>query len=293
MFSGSIVALITPFTKDNQIDYACVSDLIEWHITSGTNGIVVAGTTGEAATLSDDEKVALAKFVVNKVNHRISVIAGNGSNNTAHAVLLTKALNDTGIDGLLTLTPYYNKPTETGLLAHFSAIAASTHLPIILYNVPSRTQCDMSNELILKLSELNNIVGLKDATADLARLSYLKNVCSNSFLFFSGDDATAMAYCMAGGQGVISVTGNVTPQLIALLQQQIKAGQYDQAQLLEQKLSVLHKVLFVESNPIAVKWALFKLEKIPNADLRLPLTTLSERGQHIINQTILDSGLFV
>jgi 4-hydroxy-tetrahydrodipicolinate synthase len=292
MFSGSIVALITPFTQNNQIDYDCVSELIEWHIASGTQGLVIAGTTGESATISDQEKVALVTFVVKKVNHRITVIAGNGSNNTAQSVELTKALNHTGIDGFLTVTPYYNKPTEAGLFAHYSTIAAATELPIILYNVPSRTQCDLSNTLVQKLSELNNIKGLKDATADLSRLSWLKQACDDSFMFFSGDDATAMAYCMSGGQGVISVTGNVIPTLIAELQQLIHSKQYTEAQLLEQRLSILHKALFVESNPIAVKWALYKLNKIPNANLRLPLTTLSEQGQHFINQTILDSGLF-
>jgi 4-hydroxy-tetrahydrodipicolinate synthase len=292
MFSGSIVALITPFTGENTIDYPCLGQLIEWHIESGTQAIVLAGTTGESPTLTDAEKIQLARFAVTRANGRIKIILGNGSNNTAHSVDLTLALNDTGIDGFLTVTPYYNKPTPAGLLAHFQAIIQASQLPIIIYNVPSRTQCDLSNELVATLSELNGIIGLKDATADLSRVSWMRKHCAPNFLLFSGDDATAMAYCLAGGDGVISVTANVAPCTVAQLQLAIKQTKLVKAQQLEQQLIALHRDLFIEANPIAVKWALFQLKKIPNANLRLPLVTLSVSGQQIINQTLLDSGLF-
>jgi len=292
MFSGSIVALITPFTDSNAIDYFCLAELIDWHIHSGTQAIVLAGTTGESPTLTDDEKIALATFAVAHAQGKIQILVGNGTNDTEHSVQLTNQLNDTGIDGYLTVTPYYNKPPEAGLLAHFKAIAQASALPILLYNVPSRTQCDLSNELIIQLAELNHIVGLKDATADLSRVSRLRKLCPASFSLLSGDDATALAYCLAGGNGVISVTANVAPKLVAQQQQALSVGNVAYAQQLEITLAVLHRDLFIESNPIAVKWALYRLKKIPNTNLRLPLVPLSSSGQQIINQTLLALALF-
>ncbi|PCI61440.1 MAG: 4-hydroxy-tetrahydrodipicolinate synthase [Gammaproteobacteria bacterium] len=308
MFSGSIVALVTPFTLDNQIDFYTLEHLIEWHIVSGTNGIVLAGTTGESATLSSDEKVALAEAAVSIAKGRLKIILGNGSNDTAASIRLTQRLNDTGIDGYLTVTPYYNKPTDAGLIAHFTAIAKATSLPIILYNVPSRTLCDMKNEIVVKLAELNNIVGIKDATADLSRLTHLKALLvtklskktskklpkNKNFALLSGDDASSLAYCMAGGHGVISVSANVVPKVISSIQKLLKTNKSDdlqQAKLIDHRLIKLHQDLFIESNPIAVKWALYWMNKTNNDHLRLPLLSLSKTAQLSLQKTLEDSGI--
>lgn len=279
MFFGSIVALITPFSQDNQIDFARLTQLIEWHIDAGTQAVVLAGTTGESPTLSHDEVVAMAKRGVEVAAGRIAIIVGNGSNNTAAAVTLTRRLNDVAIDGLLTVTPYYNKPTNAGLLAHFQAIAAVSQHPIILYNVPSRTQCDLSNDLIVKLSELNNIVGIKDATGDLSRLDDLLARCPQNFSLLSGDDVSAFAFVQRGGHGVISVTANIVPEQMAKIQQALAQRQYEQAAQIEKNIAPLHTGLFIESNPIAVKWSLNRLGRLPDAGLRLPLVELSIQGQ--------------
>lgn len=303
MFSGSIVALVTPFTLDNQIDFNTLAQLIEWHIAAGTNGIVLAGTTGESATLSAAEKVSLAKFSVRIAKKRIKILVGNGSNNTAESITLTKQLNDTGINGYLTVTPYYNKPTDAGLIAHFSAIADATSLPIILYNVPSRTLCDLRNEIVVILAELINIVGIKDATADLPRIIKLKSLLEENnnidFSLLSGDDASAIEFCLAGGNGVISVTANVAPAEIAQMQQLLQfndsvAGKEHalvKAKKIDKQLTSLHQALFIESNPIAVKWALFWMNKLANANLRLPLLSLSKPAQLSLQQTLKDSGI--
>ncbi len=296
MFSQSIVALVTPFNNDNKIDFSVLASLLEWHIASGTKGVVLAGTTGESATLSIDEKVALAEFSVKQVKGRLKILVGNGSNNTAEAVFLTKRLNKLDIDGYLTVTPYYNKPTDEGLFAHFSTIAAATELPIILYNVPSRTLCDMTNEIVIRLSELNNIVGLKDATADLSRVSLLRSKCKTNFMLLSGDDESALDYCLAGGDGIISVTANIAPKEISHIQYLLSLSTHskaniEQAKTLDAQLASLHQGLFIESNPIPVKWALYWMNKLTNAQLRLPLLTLSEDAQRILEQQLKNCGI--
>ncbi|WP_286267176.1 4-hydroxy-tetrahydrodipicolinate synthase [Thalassotalea atypica] len=292
MFFGSIVALITPFTSENCIDFDCVTQLVKWHIDSGTSAIVVAGTTGESPTLSDDEKFELAQHVVDVSQGKIKIIVGNGSNNTYASCQLTRRLNSLNIDGYLTVTPYYNKPTNEGLIAHYSEIARATTLPIILYNVPSRTACDLPNEVVAKLSELSNIVGLKDATADLSRIDKLRAKCGASFTLLSGDDETGFEFCRLGGDGVISVTANVVPQTMAAIQAHLNNNNIKQAKALELDLVALHRDLFIESNPIAVKWALYYLKKIPNALLRLPLTMISSQAKQKIEQTIVKSNLY-
>jgi len=298
MFSKSIVALITPFDSDNNIDYSTLAKLLEWHIASGTHGVVLAGTTGESATLSSDEKVALAQAALQITQGRLKILVGNGSYNTAESIALTQRLNKLAIDGYLTVTPYYNKPTETGLFAHFSAIAQQSEHPIILYNVPSRTLCDMSNELVVQLSELSNIVGLKDATADLSRVQWLRKACKSSFALLSGDDATALAYCLAGGDGVISVTANIAPQVISEIQvllAQKEGANYlahiDNAIALDNSIAALHQGLFIESNPIPVKWALSWMNKLSHATLRLPLQILSKQAQGILEKQLKDCGI--
>ncbi len=286
MFSGSIVALITPFTSENSIDFECVTNLVEWHIESGTSGIVVAGTTGESPTLSVEEKIALAKHVVAVSRGRCKVIVGNGTNCTASSCHFTKQLNDTGIDGYLTVTPFYNKPTSAGLIAHFTEIAKATSLPIILYNVPSRTGCDMANDVVAKLSELSNIVGLKDATGDLDRVQPLRVLCGQTFKLLSGDDVTSTKFCRQGGDGIISVTANVVPKQMAKVQLLLQTNKIDAALEIDQQLQSLHNDLFLESNPIVVKWALYILNKISNASLRLPLTMISSQSKKMIEQTM-------
>jgi 4-hydroxy-tetrahydrodipicolinate synthase len=291
MFSSSIVALVTPFNEENTIDFNTLAELIEWHISAGTQGIVLAGTTGESATLSFDEKLAIAKFAVDIAQKRIQIILGNGSNNTAEVIALTEQANSIALDGYLTVTPYYNKPTQQGLIAHYRTIAEVSSHPIILYNVPSRTCCDMVNETVLTLAELPNIVALKDATADLSRLSALKQQKPPSFALLSGDDATAVSYCLQGGDGVISVSANVVPGYIAQIQQAIANNQLDEAKRLNALLMALHRDLFVESNPIAVKWAMKQLNKLACERVRLPLTPLSLAAQQKLQQTMQAVGL--
>ncbi len=296
MFSQSIVALVTPFNDDNKIDFSVVEALLEWHIASGTQGVVLAGTTGESATLSFDEKIALAKFAVKVAKGRLKILVGNGSNNTAETIALTKQLEPLNIDGYLTVTPYYNKPTDDGLIAHFSAIAKATVLPIILYNVPSRTICDMNNEIVIRLSELNNIVGLKDATADLSRVAVLRKACKSDFALLSGDDATALDYVLAGGDGVISVTANIAPKAVSDIQQLLslsenKLKNQEKAKAIEAKIAKLHQGLFIESNPIPVKWAMYWMNKLNNAQVRLPLLSLSKNAQGILEQQLKNCGI--
>jgi len=292
MFSGSMVALVTPFTSEDRIDFDCLTQLIEWHIEAGTSAIVVAGTTGESPTLSNEEKIALAEYTVKISQGRILVIVGNGSYCTRSSCLLTEQLNDTGIDGYLTVSPYYNKPTDEGLIAHFTEIANVATQPVILYNVPGRTLCDMSNEVIQKLSELSNVVGLKDATGDLSRVAKLRDMCKSSFKLFSGDDATGVEFCKLGGDGVISVTANLVPKQMAEIQRELENKNQELAVVLDNKLTELHNNLFVESNPIAIKWAMFSVNIIPNTLLRLPLTVLSSQGQQVVEQTIKKLNIF-
>ena len=216
---------------------------------------------------------------------------GNGSNNTAEAVRLTQLLNSCGIDGFLTVTPYYNKPTNEGLIAHFTAIAQATELPIILYNVPSRTQCDMENNVVIALSELSNVVGLKDATADLSRVKELSEHCCQPFTLLSGDDASALAFCQAGGHGVISVTANIAAKEMAQTYQLYKDNKVIEADQVNAKLMELHQKLFIESSPMAVKWGMYKLGLLPNANVRLPLVELSASGQSCIEQVIINAEL--
>ena len=292
MFSGSIVALITPFSADGEINFQGFTALIRWHIEVGTAAIIIAGTTGESPTLSDDEKVALAKSAVEISQGNIAIFVGNGGNNTLGCIRLTQRLNDIGIQGYLTVTPYYNKPTDEGLFAHFSAIAGATHLPVILYNVPGRTLCDLSNEIVIRLSELNNIIAIKDATADLSRVPVLLEKCRQPFHLFSGDDASAVDFCKAGGHGVISVTANVVPEQMVAVHAALAAGDFQQADELDNKLTDLHRNLFIESSPMAIKWAMHCLKLLDSTYLRLPLVGLSATGKNCIEQTLKDSGLY-
>ncbi|MGB0899396.1 MAG: 4-hydroxy-tetrahydrodipicolinate synthase [Psychrobium sp.] len=289
MFSGSIVALVTPFDDNGDVDYQQLEKLVEFHIQQGTDGIVAVGTTGESTTLSHDEHIKVVKQVVSYVNGRIPVIGGNGSNSTSEAVELTKRLNDSGVDAMLGVTPYYNKPPQRGLVEHYKAVANVTDIPQILYNVPGRTQCDLLPETVAELSKVKNIIGIKEATGNLSRLSEIKALCDNDFLLFSGDDDTGLEFMLQGGHGVISVTNNVAPKLMSDLCRHALVGEREQAELINSKLKSLHSHLFVEANPIPVKWCVAQIGAISNGQLRLPLVELSSEYHELLNSAMREA----
>jgi len=276
MFQGSLVALITPMNEDGSIDKQSLHDLIEWHIESKTDGIVIAGTTGESATLSAAEQIDLIKTTVKQVNHRIPVIAGSGSNSTQLTLELTRAAKNAGADACLVVTPYYNKPTQNGLYAHYKIIAETCDIPLILYNVPGRTGCDLLPETVERLSHIPQIIGIKEATGQLERATDILQRCGKQFALFSGDDATAKDFMLLGGKGVISVTANIAPYKMHLLCQAALAGNSTLADTQNAELALLHKNLFLESNPIPTKWALHEMGLIP-AGIRLPLLWLDAK----------------
>lgn len=274
MFHGSLVALVTPMHASGQIDEAAFCSLIDWHIESGTEGLVVLGTTGETATVRPDERELLIKLAVNHTKGRVPVIIGTGTNSTSASIALTKQAMHLGADAVLLVTPYYLKPTQMGLYAHFKAIADQVPIPQILYNVPSRTGCDLLPETVERLAPVPNIVALKEATGDLHRFNELLPF-SNDITLLSGEDSTALDFIVSGGRGVISVTANVVP---ALMKKAVQAALEKSSSSVDQYKKELHDlndVLFVESNPIPVKWLLHKMGRIPSG-IRLPLTPLSE-----------------
>lgn len=290
LFSGSIVALITPM-RHGEVDFDGLQKLVEFHIQSGTHGIVSVGTTGECSTLSIDENVKVIKKTVEFAAGRIPVIAGTGSNATSEAVTMTKLVADSGVAGCLSVVPYYNKPTQEGLYQHYKAIAECTDLPQILYNVPGRTGCDLKPETIGRLAEIKNIVAVKEATGDLSRLPEIKKLAGDDFIFLSGDDATGFESMKQGGQGVISVTNNLAAADMAKMCELALAGKFDEAEVINKRLDALHHNLFVEGNPIPVKWAAYKMGLISEPSLRLPLTTLSEQYHGVIEDALKQAGL--
>lgn len=278
MIQGSMVALVTPMNADNSLDWASLHKLVDWHLEQGTHAIVAVGTTGESATLSVEEHLAVVKKVVDQVNGRIPVIAGTGANSTSEAVELTQAAKAAGVDACLLVTPYYNKPTQEGLFLHHQHIAQSVSIPQILYNVPGRTGVDMKTETALRIAAVPNIIGIKEATGDLTRAKALIDQAPASFAVISGDDATAVELILLGGKGDISVTANVVPRDIATMCELALAGRAVEARAINQRLLALHDAMFVESNPIPVKWAVEHLGLIQSG-IRLPLTRLSEQYQ--------------
>ena len=290
LFHGSIVALITPMTH-GEVNYEELKKLVEYHVQAGTHGIVSVGTTGESTTLSIDENVKVIKKTVEFADGRIPIIAGTGSNATSEAVTMTKLLTNSGVAGCLSVVPYYNKPTQEGMYQHYKAIAESTDLPQILYNVPGRTGSDVKPETIGRLSKIENIVGVKEATGDLSRLPLIKELAGKDFIFLSGDDATGLESMKLGGQGVISVTNNVAATDMAKMCELALAGKFEEAEAINQRLNVLHHDLFVEANPIPVKWAAYKLGLVSEPNLRLPLTTLSEEAQPKLLAALKQAGL--
>lgn len=290
LFNGSIVALVTPMTH-GEVNYEELKRLVEHHVNAGTHGIVSVGTTGESATLSIDENVKVIKKTVEFAAGRIPVIAGTGSNATSEAITMTKLLANSGVAGCLSVVPYYNKPTQEGMYLHYKAIAESTDIPQILYNVPGRTGSDLKPETIGRLAEIPNIVGVKEATGDLSRLPLIKQLAGDDFIFLSGDDATGLESMKLGGQGVISVTNNIAAADMAKMCNLALAGKFEEAEVINSRLADLHRDLFVEGNPIPVKWAAYKLGLINEPNLRLPLTTLSEAAQPVVLAALQKAGL--
>jgi len=276
MFKGSIPALVTPMQADGSVDYAAWERLLDFHLAEGTDAVVVGGTTGESPTLERAELVELVRRAKRRVAGRMPVIGGSGTNSTAGSIELSQALAEAGADGLLTVVPYYNKPTQEGLYRHFTAIADSVQLPVVLYNVPGRTACDLLPETVVRLSRHPRIVGIKEATGDLSRAETILGASRPGFLLLSGDDPTAAGLMKRGACGVISVTANVMPRAMHEVCAAALAGRHVQAAALNEKLMPLHLAMFVESNPIPVKWAVARLGLIERG-IRLPLTPLSER----------------
>lgn len=290
MFQGSMVALITPMHEDGTLDWQALDALVDWHVEQGTDAIVAVGTTGESATLSVEEHKAAIAAVVKRVAGRIPVIAGTGANSTTEAIELTHAAKEAGADACLLVTPYYNKPTQEGLYLHHKAIAEAVDIPQILYNVPGRTACDMLPATVGRIVELANVVGIKEATGNLQRAAEVIAVCEGKASVFSGDDATAVELILLGGKGNISVTANVAPAQMSAMCREALAGNADEARAINAGVSELHKVLFVESNPIPVKWAVAEMGKCTQG-IRLPLTKLSTQYHDQVRQCLKSCGV--
>ncbi len=287
---GSIVALVTPMHPDGSLDIPALHALLDWHIAEGTHGVVVVGTSGESSTVTVDEHCFLVETAVKHVAGRIPVIAGTGANSTAEAIVLTRYAKEVGADATLQVAPYYNKPTQEGLFQHFKKIAETVELPVILYNVPGRTVVDMSNETIIRLTQVPGVVGVKEASGNVERGMHLLKAVPPGFAVYSGDDATAIVMMLMGGHGTVSVTANVAPRAMSALCEAACTGDLERARSLQMQLLSLHQHLFAESNPIPVKWALNKLGKIP-AGIRLPLTHLDGRYHEAMCQALGEAGV--
>lgn len=290
MFHGSLVALVTPMLSDGTIDVESLQNLIDWQIESGTNGLVILGTTGESPTISDDEREQVIELCVEQAKGRVPVIVGTGSNSTSVAIRHTEEALELGADAALLVTPYYNKPSQEGMYRHFKAIADAVPIPQILYNVPPRTACDLLPETIERLSKISNIIGVKEATGDPERAKIIHELCGQSMDVYSGVDSVGLAVMKVGGKGVISVTANVAPQKMAQMCQAALAGNFEQAEKINKELEALHEGLFIESNPTPVKWALTKMGKIAEG-IRLPLTTLSSNRHEKLGKILSTTHL--
>ena len=291
MFTGSFVALITPMYDDGQIDYPSLKTLVDFHIQNGSHGIVSVGTTGESATLPFSEHVEVVKRTVEFAQGKIPIIAGSGANSTSEAIFLSEQMSSTGVEGFLSVVPYYNKPQQKGMVAHFKAIADATDLPVLLYNVPSRTVADMLPETVAELSSHPKIVGLKDATGDIARLKLTQKLVSDDFVLLSGDDLTGCEFLANGGHGVISVTANIVPKQMADMCNAALAQDFQLSQKIDEQIAGLHSALFVEPNPVLPKWALHKMGLTNSAFLRLPLIGSELASQNHIEQVMRSSGV--
>lgn len=290
MFHGALVALVTPMQADTSLAIDSLRELVEWHIESGTDGLVILGTTGEAPTINHQERATLIKHVVEQAKDRLPIIVGSGANSTSVAIELTHQAMELGADACLLVTPYYNKPTQEGLYLHYTAIAKAVPIPQILYNVPSRTACDLASETVIRLASISNIIGLKDATGDIDRVHEIRRGYKGDFDLFSGDDSSSFDFLVAGGKGVISVTGNIAPSAMHNMCKHALSGEIEEARAINEGLMPLHKNLFVESNPIPTKWALSEMGMIPEG-IRLPLTVLSEGNRQVVSDALQKSGV--
>lgn len=290
ILKGSLVACVTPMTEKGEVDYAAIDRLVEWHLSQGTNGIVAVGTTGETATLSLDEHVKVIEAFVKAADKRLPIIAGTGANNTQEAIMLNRAAERLGADMSLSVVPYYNKPSQEGIYQHFKAISDNSSIPTIAYNVPGRTVVDMSNDTALRVAELEHIVGLKDATGNIARACDLVRRAPEDFALYSGDDSTAMAFMLCGGDGVITVTGNVAPKKFAAMCRCALDGDVKGARKLNDELQALHRDMFCESSPAPAKWALKRLGLCLD-NMRLPAVTLTEKGQQTVESAMRAAGV--
>ncbi len=290
MLQGSLVAIVTPMFEDGSLDIPALHQLIDFHINAGTDGIVVVGTTGESPTVDWDEHCLLIKETVERVAKRIPVIAGTGANSTKEAIELTAKAKTLGADACLLVTPYYNKPTQEGLYQHFAAVAAAVDIPQILYNVPGRTCCDMSNDTVLRLAAISNIIGIKDATGGIDRGTDLLLRAPKDFAVYSGDDATALSLMLLGGHGVISVTANAAPKLMHDMCVAAMQGDAFAARAMNAKLFGLHQKLFIEANPTPLKWVLQEMGLI-KLGIRLPLVTLSKQHHDTLRSAMKSAEL--
>ncbi|MDE9431187.1 4-hydroxy-tetrahydrodipicolinate synthase [Xenorhabdus bovienii] len=291
-FTGSMVAMVTPMNSNGQIDKTSLKKLIDYHVASGTSSIVSVGTTGECATLNQDEHVDVVLTTLELADGRIPVIAGTGANATAEAISLTRRFENTGIAGCLSVTPYYNRPSQEGLYQHYKAIADNTDLPQILYNVPSRTACDLLPSTVARLAKLENIVAIKEATGNLSRVSEIQELVNDeNFILLSGDDASFLDFVQLGGKGVISVTANVAAAEMAQIYELAQKGEFVKARSLNNRLMELHHQLFVEPSPTPAKWACRKLGLIADDTLRLPMIPLTQAGQVSVNNALKLAGL--
>jgi len=290
VFKGSLVALVTPFGSDNRVDYTSLKGLIEFHVAQGSNGLVIAGTTGEAATLSRTEHCELIATAVELSAGRLPIIAGTGSNSTAQTIDLSLDVGDSGIDAYLLVVPYYNKPMQEGIYRHFSAIADAVEKPVMLYNVPGRTVADMLPETIARLSKHGNILGIKEATGDLDRLAEIQSLVNEDFMLYSGDDFSLRPFIEQGGHGVVTVSGNVVPAAVAELCRLAMAGETEKAKALDETLQPLNDALFVESNPIPVKWAMSQMGLL-DGRMRLPLTEFSGQYHDQMRAAMKNAGV--
>jgi len=290
MITGSLVAIVTPMQEDGRLDMARFRELLDWHVAEGTDGIVVVGTTGESPTVDFDEHKELIRVAVDHAKGRIPVGAGTGGNSTAEAVELTESAKKAGATACLSVVPYYNKPAQEGLYLHFRKVAEKVGLPMVLYNVPGRTVADLANDTVMRLAEVPGIIGLKDATANIERGTDLIRRLPRNFAIYSGDDATSLALILLGGHGCISVTANVAPKLMHQMCAAALVGDVKRARELNLKLLPLHQRLFVEANPIPVKWALAEMGMIEHG-LRLPLSPLSERFHQAVREALHEAGI--
>lgn len=290
MFTGSLIALVTPFDGNNRVDYSSLKRLIDFHVEQGSDGLVIAGTTGEAATLARSEHIELIGRAVEIADGRLPIIAGTGSNSTAQTVELSCAVADTGIDAYLIVVPYYNKPLQEGMYRHFMAVADAVEKPVMMYNVPGRTVADMLPETVARLAKHENIFGIKEATGDIDRLRAIQDLVADDFKFYSGDDFTLLPFIEAGGHGVVTVSGNVAAAQVASLCRLALEGRSDEARELDDTLQALNEMLFVESNPIPVKWAVSQMGLIEE-HIRLPLTPFSEQYHEAMRAAMSAAGV--